>query len=237
MCRSDSGFHHSLRTRSVCSSCWGHQSATWGRIWHKFPPLWVAGRCLLLQTLQWGQLWKINIIRKIRRTRIGFYTSKQWLAGHRKKSVSLFLNGRTQALPLSRLISPPNHKIKYIWFGVSFLFLDLVPVYNEEVLTTLFVQVLLPKKQWNSEQELSVWFSAALTWHVLLWQKHDLLFFFRTWLSTYSIIHYVYLRSRRVLENKALIVFAKWAGWTETEWCNNDIMYTANHHHVTSRFF
>lgn len=43
--RSGWRFLRSRRTRSVCSYWWQDYSTSWGRIWHRFLPLWEAGRC------------------------------------------------------------------------------------------------------------------------------------------------------------------------------------------------
>lgn len=43
-------FLRSRRTRSACSFRWQHYSTNWGQIWHRFLPLWEAGRC--------SQLWR-----------------------------------------------------------------------------------------------------------------------------------------------------------------------------------
>lgn len=38
-------FLRSRRTRNACSSWRRDRSTSWGRIWHRFLPLWEAGRC------------------------------------------------------------------------------------------------------------------------------------------------------------------------------------------------
>lgn len=42
-------FLRSRRTRSACSPWWRGHSTNWGQIWHRFLPLWEAGRCSQLQ--------------------------------------------------------------------------------------------------------------------------------------------------------------------------------------------
>lgn len=42
-------FLRSRRTRTACSSWWQDYSTSWGWIWHRFLPLWEAGRCSQLQ--------------------------------------------------------------------------------------------------------------------------------------------------------------------------------------------